>query len=295
MNDEPNLTEKSDDRYSNLSPLINARELMQLSELTDFILVDASFGPTARTNYETMHLKNALFIDLNSELAEIDTDVAKGGRHPLPNISNFAKTVGELGISPDSHVIIYDAKNGSLAAARFWWMLKAIGHAKVQVLNGGIQQALAINFPTSSGFENRNSRTPYPVDQWLLPIATMDEVEHVANRSDFRVIDVRESDRYNGITEPIDLIAGHIPGAINIPFTENLDDDGLFLPPAILKKKYEKEIENRTSENVIFHCGSGVTACHSLLALAYAGFEIPKLYVGSWSEWSRNNKKMVTK
>jgi len=295
MNDEPNLSEKSANGNSNLSPLIHASELMLLSESTDYILVDTSFGPTARVNYETLHLKNALFVDLNSELAEIDTDFGKGGRHPLPNISNFSKTVGELGISPDSHVIIYDAKNGSLAAARFWWMLKAIGHTNVQVLNGGIQQALAINFPTSSGFENRNSLAPYPIDHWLLPIATMDEVEHVANRSVFSVIDVRESDRYNGISEPIDLIAGHIPGAINIPFTENLDDDGLFLPPAILKKKYEKEIKNRDSENVIFHCGSGVTACHSLLALAYAGFEIPRLYVGSWSEWSRNNKKMVTK
>ena len=110
----------------------------------------------------------------------------------------------------------------------------------------------------------------------------------------FKIIDVRDAARYRGEKEPIDLIAGHIPGAINVPFTENLDEKGFFLPKEILKSKYEKIIENLISEKIIVHCGSGVTACHTILAMVYAGFEIPKLYVGSWSEWSRNGKEIAT-
>ncbi|HMP32172.1 MAG TPA: rhodanese-like domain-containing protein, partial [Saprospiraceae bacterium] len=144
-----------------------------------------------------------------------------------------------------------------------------------------------------SGEEQCISANPLPIDHWTLPIADMEEVEGAAEQEQYKVIDVREAKRYNGEIEPIDLIAGHIPGAINVPYAENLDDRGLFLDPNILKEKYEKVFGDVDPKNVIFHCGSGVTACHSILAVAYAGFELPKLYVGSWSEWSRNEKKMV--
>jgi thiosulfate/3-mercaptopyruvate sulfurtransferase len=277
------------------SPIIQATTLLKLYKSENLVIIDARSGKNARANYEEKHLDGALFIDLESQLAEIKEDASNGGRHPLPKIENFAKTVSNLGISEKSHVVIYDDKNGSNAAARFWWMLKSIGHEKVQVLDGGFQAAEKSTFPTSSTTEIINKTELYKVDNWKLPMAKIDEVENVSQDKNHIVIDVRETSRYNGETEPIDLIAGHIPGAINIPFTENLDENGFFLPPNELKEKYKKIFQNVKPENIIVHCGSGVTACHSLLAIANAGLEIPKLYVGSWSEWSRNGKKIATK
>jgi thiosulfate/3-mercaptopyruvate sulfurtransferase len=275
----------------NIPPIIQSAALLKLYKSENLVLIDARSGKNARANYEEKHLDGALFVDLNTQLAEIKEDATIGGRHPLPKIENFARTLSNLGISAKSHVVIYDDKNGSNAAARFWWMLKAVGHEKVQVLDGGFQAAEKSNFPTSSATEIINKTELYKVDNWKLPMAAIDEVENVSQDKNHIVIDVRETSRYNGETEPIDLIAGHIPGAINIPFAENLDENGLFLPPNELKEKYKKIFQNVKPENIIVHCGSGVTACHSLLAIAYAALEIPKLYVGSWSEWSRNGKK----
>lgn len=279
----------------NISPIIQSAALLKLYKSENLIIIDARSGKNARANYEEKHLDGALFVDLENQLAEIKEDASKGGRHPLPKIEDFAKTLSNLGISTKSHIVIYDDKNGSNAAARFWWMLKAIGHKKVQVLDGGFQAAEKINFPTSAKMEITNKTALCKVDNWKLPTATIDEVETVSQDKNHIVVDVRETSRYNGETEPIDLVAGHIPGAINIPFTKNLDENGLFLPPTKLKEKYKKIFQDVKSENIIVHCGSGVTACHSLLAIAYAGLEIPKLYLGSWSEWSRNDKKTATK
>lgn len=279
----------------NIPPIIQSAALLKLHKSENLVLIDARSGKNARANYEEKHLDGALFVDLENQLAEIKEDASIGGRHPLPKIENFAKTLSNLGISEKSHVVIYDDKNGANAAARFWWMLKAVGHEKVQVLDGGFQAAEKSNFPTSASTEISNKTGLYEVDNWKLPMAEIDEVETVSQDKNHIVIDVRETSRYNGETEPIDLIAGHIPGAINIPFTENLDENSLFLPPNELKEKYKKIFQNIKSENIIVHCGSGVTACHSLLAIAYATLEIPKLYVGSWSEWSRNDKKIATK
>lgn len=281
---------------SSLSPLIQAEELLNLYN-TDrqIIIVDVSNHKNAYANYVAKHLKGAIFIDLDTQLADIKADVSIGGRHPLPTIENFMTTLAQLGISPTSHVIVYDDKNGANAAARFWWMLRAIGHEKVQVLNGGIQEAEKKQLPMSSGIEKPRPTEAVQVEAWQLPTADMETVEKNAQNENCLVIDVRDTARYNGEIEPIDLIAGHIPGAINVPFTENLDQNGLFLPPAELGEKYKKILADIQPENVIVQCGSGVTACHSLLAMAYAGLEIPQLYVGSWSEWSRNDKKIATK
>lgn len=272
-----------------ISPIIQASELIKLNP-DEFILIDASAGSKARFN--EIHLAGALYIDLNTDLADIK-DFAIGGRHPLPTLIQFSETLGKFGIEPNSHVIIYDDKNGGNAAARFWWMLKAIGHEKVQVLNGGFNEAIKFGFPTNSLKQKAESKKAYPVNRWQLTTADMNEVETASKTGDQTIVDVRDANRYAGLTEPIDLIAGHIPGAINIPFTENLDENGLFLSPEVLREKYEKALTGLKSENVIVHCGSGVTACHMLLAMDYAGLAIPKLYVGSWSEWSRNNKEMV--
>jgi thiosulfate/3-mercaptopyruvate sulfurtransferase len=270
-----------------ISPIIQASELLQLYKSNDLVLIDVSSGKNAKLNYDEKHLEGALFVDLNTQLADIKEDFSLGGRHPLPNIKDFATTLSNLGIASKSHVVVYDNQNGANAAARFWWMLKAVGHENVQVLNGGFQEAEKLHFPTSSKMEIATKTKPYKVDGWQLKTAEIEEVEKVAEDKNYIVIDVRDPARYRGETEPIDLIAGHIPGAINVPFTENLDENGLFLTPTDLKNKYVTVFGNLKSENTIVHCGSGVTACHSLLAIAYAGLEIPKLYVGSWSEWSR--------
>ncbi|WP_410221007.1 sulfurtransferase [Pedobacter sp.] len=278
-----------------ISPIIEVAELFKLHKNTDLILVDAGNGKNAKSNYENEHLEGAIFIGLDTHLATVESNPANGGRHPLPDIKDFARTLSSMGISKHSHVVIYDDKNGSNAAARFWWMLRAVGHEKVQVLNGGLSEAKRNHFPLSAKTEPvKTIAETYPVENWELLIAPIDEVEAVSTDPDHIVIDVRDAERYAGITEPIDLVAGHIPGAINIPFTENLDNNGLFLNPKELKMKYEQRFNHINPENIIVHCGSGVTACHTLLAIAYAGLHIPKLYVGSWSEWSRNNKKIET-
>lgn len=273
----------------NLPPIIQPSALVNLNA-DDYILFDASAGSKAR--YDENHLAGALYIDLNTDLAEIK-DFAIGGRHPLPHLKRFAEILGAYGIEKESHVIIYDDKNGGNAAARFWWMLRAVGHEKVQVLNGGFDAAIKAGFPTNDLKPKAESKKPYPITGWKLTLANIDEVELASKTGNQTIVDVRDANRYAGLTEPIDLIAGHIPGAINIPFTENLDENGFFSNPEQLKEKYEKALPDLKSENVIVHCGSGVTACHMLLAMDYAGLAIPKLYVGSWSEWSRNDKDMV--
>lgn len=274
-------------------PIIQISELLQLHQSKKLVIFDVSNGKNAKQNYEEKHLEGAIFVDLNSQLADFNKDVSNGGRHPFPKLEFFLETVANLGISDKSHVILYDDKNGSNAAARFWWMLKSIGHQNVQVLNGGIQEAEKNHFPLSSKMELTSKAEPYKVDNWRLNIATIDEVEQASKSKNHLVIDVRDADRFYGKTEPIDLIAGHIPGAINVPFAENLDENGLFLEPNLLKKKYEKLFGTIETENIIVHCGSGVTACHSLLAMDYAGLKVPKLYVGSWSEWSSNDKPIA--
>lgn len=278
---------------SKLSPIINVEDLLKLNPL-EIILIDARAGINAEENYKAEHLKGARYVDLNKDLATVE-DPANGGRHPLPSLSKFSEVLSKLGISPSSHIVIYDDKNGSNAAARFWWMLRSAGHKKVQVLNGGLQEAVKAGFSISSEKENFETTEKYPISEWKLKTADIDEVEKARNNSDTIVIDVRDKNRFDGLTEPLDLIAGHIPGAVNVPFSENLDENGLFKSSEILAEKYTEVLKNKTTENTIVHCGSGVTACHTLLAMDYAGIEIPKLYVGSWSEWSRNDREMATK
>ncbi|MGM9479183.1 sulfurtransferase [Pedobacter sp. GSP4] len=273
-----------------LSPIIKPEELTWLNQDEEIIIIDASAGSKAR--YDEQHLAGALFANVNEDLANIG-NFENGGRHPLPTAAQFSAVLHKLGITKHSHVIVYDDKNGSNAAARLWWMLKAIDHEKVQVIDGGFQAAVKAGFPTTDKVEIPKSVDPYEVKAWDLPLSDIKEVETVTKTDDYIVIDVRDANRFAGLTEPIDLIAGHIPGATNIPFTENLDATGAFLAPGLLKEKYTEALAHVKPENVIVHCGSGITACHTLLAMDYAGLPIPKLYVGSWSEWSRNNKEMV--
>lgn len=276
---------------NNLSPIISPEELHVLHQNEEIILIDASFG---KNNYLIKHLKSALHVDLNTELSAIKEDFAMGGRHPLPSASQFVSLISKLGISPDIHVVVYDDKNGSNAAARFWWMMKAIGHENIQVLDGGLNAAINAGFPIAVGEESKPNPSNYPIKKWSLPTVDIFEVEKVTLDKKYLIIDVRESERYDGVKEPIDLIAGHIPGAVNIPFAHNMNHDGFFKTPKELKEMYAEFILDKHAANIIVHCGSGVTACHTILAMVHAGLELPKLYVGSWSEWSRNDKPIAT-
>lgn len=276
-----------------MPPIIQANELKGLLGSEELVIIDASSGMDAKQNYIKKHLKGAIHVDLNSDLSHIKDNAADGGRHPLPNLDDFTNTLKNLGISEGSHVVIYDDKNGSNAAARFWWMLRAIGHKKVQVLNGGLLQAEKIGLEIEAGFVQSKQVDNYRAHHWILPTADIDEVERFSQNEAHLVVDVRASGRFRGDFEPIDLVAGHIPGAINLPFSANLNQDGLFLSGLELKRKYERLLDHVDPKNVIVHCGSGVTACHTILAMDYAGLDIPKLYIGSWSEWSRNNKPVA--
>ncbi|MFY7815776.1 MAG: sulfurtransferase [Chryseobacterium taeanense] len=276
-----------------MSPILSPSELKNLST-ENLVILDARVGKDVYQNYLNKHIKGTRFIDLDKDLANIGEDAAYGGRHPLPEIEKFMQTLSDLGISEDSHIVVYDDKNGSNAAARAWWMLRASGFEKVQVLDGGFQNAEKEGLEFTSGEEYFKKTELTKRENWLLPISMLEEVENEIVNTSSAVIDVRDAYRYKGESEPIDLVAGHIPGAINIPFSENLDENGNFLSPEILKEKYSKLLQGKP-ENLIIHCGSGVTACHTILALEYAGFEIPSLYVGSWSEWSRREGKEIAK
>lgn len=274
-----------------MSPIISPSELKNLPT-ENLIILDARVGKDVYQNYLNKHINGARFIDLDEDLAEIGENAAFGGRHPLPEIKKFAETLSHLGISENNHLVIYDDKNGSNAAARAWWMLKAFGFENVQVLDGGFQNAEKEGVEFSSGEESFEKAELIQKENWILPVSDLETVENELTNQSSTVIDVRDAYRYRGESEPIDLVAGHIPGAINIPFSENLDENGNFLSPEILREKYSKLLEGKP-ENLIIHCGSGVTACHTILALDYAGFKIPNLYVGSWSEWSRRENKEI--
>lgn len=276
-----------------MSPIITPSELKNLPT-DNLIILDARVGKDVYQNYLNKHIKGARFIDLDKDLAEIGEDAAFGGRHPLPSVEKFAITLSNLGISEDSHLVVYDDKNGSNTAARAWWMLKSFGFENAQVLDGGFQGAEKEGLEFFSGEETFEKTEFIKKENWLLPTSVLETVENELTNHSSTVIDVRDAYRYNGESEPIDLVAGHIPGAINIPFSENLDENGNFLKPEVLKEKYLKLLEGKP-ENLIIHCGSGVTACHTILALNYAGFKIPNLYVGSWSEWSRREGKEIAR
>lgn len=275
-----------------LHPIITAEELKSLQAEKDFVLLDASY-PNGFATYTDNHISGALYVDLDKDLADIQFDFAVGGRHPLPQVVDFVKVLNSLGIENDTHVVIYDRNSGAFAS-RMWWMMRALGHVKVQVLDGGFAQAKAAELVMSSGKEKAASTGNYSATNWIWGISDMTDVEQALSSTNQKVYDVRGEARYKGEVEPIDVVAGHIPGAINAPFANNLTEDGVFKSPETLKTQFEQVLKGTLSSNTIFHCGSGVTACHSILAMDIAGMETPSLYVGSWSEWSRNNKPMAT-
>lgn len=275
--------------------IIKAADVRQFLEDQKSVIVDARGGPDAFERFRSAHIEHALFVNLETDLSVKSDNAAHGGRHPLPAPVTFGELLGNLGITPESTVIVYDDKKGANAAARFWWMLKAAGHEKVYVVSGGIEALQKAGFQISKGSPIKPAAaSPYKFVDYQLRYVDADEVADATENPDFLVIDVRENYRFVGESEPIDLVAGHIPGAVNIPFAGNLDKDGNFLSSAELAEKYKSALGTRDPKQVIVHCGSGVTACHTLLALADAGLEGAALYVGSWSEWSRNDRPVAT-
>lgn len=278
-----------------ISPILQPDELKTLlNNNIDLVLIDARGGIDARERYNKGHIAGSIFVDLDTQLADIKENATNGGRHPLPQIQKFAELLGRLGIDPETDVIVYDDAFGGNCAARFWWMIKAVGHMKIQVLNGGLQTAEQSGFKLTTDQPVLFKTTvPYPITDWKLPLVTIDAVEEASLTNNRVIIDVRAAERYQGITEPIDLIAGHIPNAINFPYFNHLNPNGTYQSPEEIRKIYDDTFENYSPDQIIVHCGSGVTACHTLLAFDYAGYQIPNLYMGSWSEWSRNNKPIA--
>ncbi len=266
-----------------MNVIVNTNELAQLIEAhRELVLLDARPGNA----YANGHLPNARHADLDTQLSsarDADADPSRGGRHPLPDLERFLTLVGEWGISPLSTVVIYDDANGGNAAARAWWMLRAIGHEDVAVLDGDWRE-----LGSTTDAAQFVAYPRYPATSWQLPTVDINRVDALRNDPNWRVLDVRARERYRGETEPIDPVAGRIPGAINLPFAENLDATKHFKSPEALREQYRELFGETPIENVVVHCGSGVTACHTLLALEHAGLRGASLYVGSWSEWCRN-------
>ena len=274
---------------SERKPLISASDLLELLKKNNPVIIDAQSGPDSYARYATQHLAGAIHVDLETELSEKKENAANGGRHPLPDVKKFAALLGKIGIDQSSRVVVYDDKSGAFSAARFWWMMKAVGHEQVQVLDGGLHAAIKVGIPTNNKIPIPQSLPPYKVKEWKRPTVTLEDVVMASTNKKFLIIDVREGYRYRGESEPIDLIAGHIPNAVNIPYLDNLDSEGKFLPANELESLYKKVLDNYPADHVIVHCGSGVTGCHTMLALEETGIKGANLYVGSWSEWSRNN------
>lgn len=273
-----------------VKPIVSPEEVGKYLHRSDVIVLDARGGADAYDRYQAGHLDGAVFLDLESHLSEKSGDASHGGRHPLPDPEKFGKLLGSAGIDPMTHVLVYDDKAGANAAARCWWMLRAAGHTNVQVIDGGLSALAEAGLKIVRGHSPSLTRGHrYPIDGWKLPMATLESVDNTRSLPEYLIIDVREPYRYRGEKEPIDLVAGHIPGALNAPYLDNLRPDGRFRRPDELAAQYKTIIGDRDLDKVIVHCGSGVTACHTLLALEFAGLTGANLYVGSWSEWSRRS------
>lgn len=268
-----------------MSPLIDAELLLE--KLGRVVILDARTGPAAFAEYLTSHIRGARFVDLERDLAS-PGDAAHGGRHPLPKVAAFAARVGVLGIDVHDEVVVYDTDSGTNAAARCWWMLRALGHGDVRVLDGGLAAAVRAGIPMESGEEPVIAKPPYPHGAWRWPTVSIDDVAAHTHDARWAILDARSGPRYRGEAEPIDPVAGHIPSAVNVFHRDHLDERGLMRAPAALREDLDAIVTGR--EKVVASCGSGVTACHTILAMAHAGYEIPALYVGSWSEWCRSDK-----
>ena len=263
------------------------------SHLTDWAIIDCRFdlqnGQWGREQYRLGHVPGAVHANLNADLSAAPD--GSNGRHPLPTVEALAATFGRLGINRSTQVVVYDQDSGAYAS-RLWWLLRYLGHDAVAVLDGGWATWVREGKPTRSGDETRKAVTFTPSPRPEAHVELGDVVARVKGPSGL-LIDARAPERFEGRTEPIDRVAGHIPGAVNHFFKQNLGTDGTMLPPETLRATFEQVLAGRTPEEAVMYCGSGVTACQNLLAMEHAGLTGTKLYVGSWSEWSSDPARPV--
>lgn len=276
-----------------MNTLISVAELSALIAQDAVVVFDCRFALTdpaaGRTAYARSHIPGAHFVDLNRDLSTEHVP-GKTGRHPLPAKADWIARVQAWGLEPGLQVALYD-DNGGASAARMWWMLQWIGHKNAAVLNGGWQAWTAAGMPVtdlvpapraSSNFDYFALRSP----------ATLITASQVDGRNQF-LLDARDLPRFRGDVEPIDPVAGHIPGAVCSPFSANLDANGMFKTTEALREKFAGA--DRFDRPTVCYCGSGITACHNILAMTIAGMPMPALYAGSWSEWITNPARPVAK
>ena len=278
--------------------LISAADLATHIDDPKLVLVDCRHDlvdlAAGRAAYAAGHLPHALFADMETELsgAKRGADGAFRGRHPLPEKEALAATLRRWGIDDDTQVVAYDA-HGGMYAARLWWLLRWIGHEASAVLDGGLPAWQALGQPLSADPPEPRQAGSIAVHAPFVPTVTVAEVLDNIESEGRTVIDARAADRFRGENETIDPVGGHIPGAKNRFFKDNLHNDGRFKAPEQLREEFSNLIDD--PKNAIMQCGSGVTACHNLLALEVAGLPGAALYPGSWSEWSSDPQRPVAK
>lgn len=266
--------------------IINAEDLNAHLKASDWVIIDCRFSladtEEGRKHYEESHIPGAFYAHLDDDLSG-PIMPGKTGRHPLPDIDTFAALASSWGIEKGTQVVAYDDKGGAIAA-RLWWMLRWLGHESAAVLNGGWQYWVSQNNPVDNIIPAKRNGTFIPAVNDGMSV-NASEVNSLKDDPLFVLVDSRIASRYRGEEEPIDPVAGHIPGAINLPFPENMDEDMTLKSPEWLWDRFESATGGKPGDLVVFYCGSGVTACHNILAFNYAGFDMAKLYPGSWSEW----------
>lgn len=269
--------------------IIDVQTLAENLDNPDWVIVDCRFSladtAVGYKNYQTAHIPGAVYAHLDNDLS--NPPATDHGRHPLPTPQRMAQLFSRLGIDEMSQVVAYDDAGGMIAA-RLWWMLRYMGHQAVAVLDGGWQAWQTAALPTNAGVKYNDAAqfSGRPQRSWLV---TLDEIA-----AQPLLIDARGAERYRGEIEPLDPQPGHIPGALNLPFAMNLDENGRFRSKEEMRAALMAVLGNQTGEKATFYCGSGVSACLDLLAMAHVGLGNGRLYVGSWSEWSSNPERPIS-
>ncbi len=275
--------------------LISSAELAEHLHDPEWVILDCRFGlADAERGYQDYlhaHIPGAQYAHLNDDLCG---PVVKGvtGRHPLPTPEKAAEVFSNWGIAPGVQVVAYDDQGGALAAVRAWWMLRWLGHTAAAVLDGGWQAWERAGLPTLGGTESR-ARQEFIAEVHPEKLVSTAQVNIMRHDPAFRVFDSRLLERYAGDTEPIDPVAGHIPGAYSAPYSTNLTPQGTFRSPEALRARFTRLLEDTPAEGAVFYCGSGVTAIHNILAMMHAGVGEARLYAGSWSEWIADRQRPV--
>jgi thiosulfate/3-mercaptopyruvate sulfurtransferase len=261
----------------------------------DWVVVDCRFTLTdpdaGRRAYDAGHIPGARYAHLDDDLSSAKTP--RTGRHPLPDPAVLADKLGTWGIGAGRQVVAHDDAFGAMAA-RLWWLLRWLGHDAVALLDGGLPRWQREGHPVTPELPVVRPATFVPRTR-LDMVVDADFVARVVQNKDWLVMDARAEERFNGEVEPLDPVAGHIPGAVNLPYEDNLHVSGRFESPDALRTLYRGQMRNVASDHVIQMCGSGVTACHNLLAMEHAGLTGARLYAGSWSEWIRDPARPVAR